>query len=240
MKTLAAFAAPIVSAQAQTTFTRTYPVLSGQRLSLTFDCPTVTISTWEKNEVSIAAKVRINDDQYDSNFELQAQNKDGVLIISDSIKDFDKLPHQYTIVHSDNKTVYKSRRNGSRRKSGDIKQSYEGTDIDIILEIKVPAHCRTTLAATYGMVEITDFNAPITVNAPYGGIDATINTVHTEKLEATTSYGEIYSNLDMKLTSEIHRDFFNSITAEPGTGSDYIFTSLYGNLAPGKALPVIK
>jgi hypothetical protein len=218
-------------AHAQTTFTRSYPAQPGQHLSFKLDYPAVKISTWEKNEVSVTARVNINDHEYDRNFGLPEQNKEGTLVISDSIQDLNNLPHRYTIVHNDKKTVYKTRQEYlDAQKSTGIKQSYEGTDIDITLEIKVPAHCITTIHATYGIVELTDFNAPITVDAPYGGIDATINTAHTGKLQATTRYGEIYSNLDMKLTSQSHQPYFNSITAEPGTGPAYLFTSEYGKI----------
>ncbi len=159
------------------------------------------------------------------------KTKEGILVISDSIKDLNQLPHRYTVVHNDKKTVYKTRQEYLNAQKGDgIEQSFEGTDIDIMLEIKVPAHCTTTVHATYGIVELTDFNAPITVDASYGGIDATINTARTGKLQATTRYGEIYSNLGVKLTSQTHQTYFNSITAEPGKGPVYLFTSAYGKI----------
>jgi hypothetical protein len=218
-------------AQAQTAFTRSYPVQPGQHLNFKFDYPAVRISTWDKNEVSVTATVNINDHEYDQNFELQQENKEGTLVISDSIKDLNNLPHRYTVVHNDKKTVYRTRQEYLEAQKGSgIKPSYEGTDIDILLEIKVPVHCTTAIISTYGIVELTDFNAPITVDAPYGGIDATINTAHTGKLQATTRYCEIYSNLDMKLTAQSHYDFFNSITAEPGNGPAYVFTSDYGKI----------
>jgi hypothetical protein len=218
-------------AHAQTIFTRSYRAQPGQHLSFKFDYPAVKISTWDKNEVSVTASVNINDHEYDGHFELQEQTKEGTLMISDTIWDLNNLPHRYTIVHNDKKTVYKTRQEYlDGQKSTGVKQSYEGTDIDITLEIKVPVHCTTTIHATYGIVELTDFNAPVTVDAPYGGIDATINTAYTGKLQATTRYGEIYSNLDMKLTRQNHQQYFNSITAEPGTGPAYLFTSEYGKI----------
>jgi len=218
-------------AHAQTTFTRSYPVQPGQQLNFKFDYPVVKISTWDKNEISVIARVNINDDEYDSNFELQEQSTDGAIVISDHIKDLDKLPHRYTIVNNNKKTVYKTKQEYlDAQKSGGIEKSFEGTDIDIVLEIKVPVQCTTAIKATYGIVEITNFNAPITVDDTYAGIDATINTAHTGKLKATTHYGKIYSNLDMKLTDHSQHDFFSSITAEPGTGPAYIFTSDYGKI----------
>ena len=77
---------------------------------------------------------------------------------------------------------------------------------------------------------MVDFHAPVTVDAIYGGIDATITASNTGKLKATTSYGQIYSNLDLKITDHAERDFFNSITAEPGTGPSFLLTSTYGKI----------
>jgi hypothetical protein len=156
---------------------------------------------------------------------------DGALVISDRIKDMDQIPRRYTIVHNGMKTIYKSKDQYlEARKDHGIQQTYEGVDMEIHLEIKVPANAQTDIKAIYGIVELTDFNAPVTVNATYGGIDATLSEAHTGKLQATTRYGQIYSNLDLKLTDHTEHDFFNSITAEPGSGPSYQFTSDYGKI----------
>jgi hypothetical protein len=220
-----------VGACAQTTVTRSYPVQEGQQVTLKFDYPVVKVSTWEKNEVSVTAHVNINEDENDSAFMLEEETVQGGIVIKDRIKDIDKLPRRYTIVRGGKKTIYRSKdQYEEASRGGGIEQSFEGMDIDIVVEIKVPVHCTTDIKAVYGIVEMTDFNAPVTVNATYGGIDATIATTRTGKLQATTRYGQIYSNLDMRLTDHAEHDFFNSITAEPGTGPAYSFTSDYGKI----------
>jgi hypothetical protein len=220
-----------VGAYAQTITTKSYPATAGQRIELKFDYPVVQVSTWDKNEVSVTAKVKINDDENDSAFELLSDNAGGALVISDQIKDMNKLPRRYTIVRNGVKTVYRSREQYlEASKGGGIQQTYEGMDMEISLEIKVPANAQTNIKATYGIVELTAFNAPVTVNATYGGIDATLSEAQTGKLQATTRYGQIYSNLDLKLTEHTEHDFFNSITAEPGKGPTYQFTSDYGKI----------
>jgi hypothetical protein len=220
-----------LGAGAQTTLNRSYPAKPGQQVTLKFDYPVVKISTWDKNEISVVAHVNINEGENDSAFELEEQAENGAIVISDHIKDMNKLPHRYTIVRNGKKTFYKSKEEyHAASKDGDIQQSYSGVDIDIVVEIKVPAGCLTDIKAVYGIVEMTNFNAPVTVDATYGGIDATITAASTGKLQATTSYGQIYSNLDLHLTDHTERDFFNSITAEPGKGPAYSFTSTYGKI----------
>jgi hypothetical protein len=146
----------------------------------------------------------------------------------------DKLPRIYTVIQDGKKTTfrtkeqyqaYKGNMGGSRNYI-----SSDGVDIEITLDIKVPANTATNIKATYGIVELVNFNAPATVNATYGGIDATVAPASTGKLQATTSYGQIFTNLDLKLTDKTERDFFTSITAEPGRGPAYILKSTYGNL----------
>lgn len=220
-----------VNLAAQSTIEKTYPVSPGQSVKLKFDYPIVRVSTWGKNEVAVTAKVNINDHESDSAFTLSSETVGGELVISDRIKDIDKLPRRYTVVSNGKKMIYRSRDEYRQAiKTGNIEGSYEGTDIDIVVEIKLPAQCVTDIKSVYGIVEMIDFHAPVTVDATYGGIDATITAANTGKLKATTSYGQIYSNLDLKITDHTERDFFNSITAEPGTGPSFSLTSTYGKI----------
>jgi hypothetical protein len=217
---------------AQTVTTKTFAASSGQQITLKFDYPKVKISTWDKNEVSITSHVSINDGESDNAFELQSETVGGKLVISDRIKDMDKLPRRYTIVRNGNKTTYKLKAEylEARKNAAGITQSTEGTDIDITVEVKIPVSAITEVKSVYGIVELTDFNAPITVDATYGGIDATITPANTGKLQVTTNYGQMYSNLDLKVTEHAEHSFFNSITAEPGKGPNYKFTSTYGKI----------
>ncbi len=220
-----------ISAHAQTLISKSYPAQAGQQVTLKFDYPVIKVSTWEKNDVSILAHVSINDGENDSAFLLDEKVAGGAIVISDRIKDIDKLPHRYTVVQNGRKTFYKTKEQYLQaRNSGAAKRYYEDLDINITIEIKIPVHCTTDISSVYGIVEITNFNAPVKIDATYGGIDATITAARTGKLQATTNYGQIYSNLDLRLTDHADHDFFNSITAEPGKGPAYSFTSTYGKI----------
>ena len=220
-----------MAANAQPTITKSYPVQPGQQLNMRSDYPVVKISTWDKSEVSVIAHVDIDEHEYDSAFKLKSETMNGALVISDEITNVDQIPHRYTVVRNGVKTVYKSKEEYKEaEKKGDVQQSYEGNDMNIDVEIKIPSSCVTEVNAIYGFVEMTNFNASVKINAEYAGIDATISTANTGKLKATTQYGQIYSNLDMKITDHEERDFYNSITAEPGKGPTYTFSSPYGKI----------
>lgn len=226
----------ISGVSAQTKVEKTYPVKPGQKVDLSFDYPKlVRISTWDKNEVSVTAMVSINDGDNDDAFVLESdQASDGSLSIRNNIKDMKNLPKHYTIVRAGKKSTFRTREAyeqylSENGRSGNQMTS-EGVDVEITVEVKVPANVATNLNAKYGIVEIRNFNAPATVSATYGGIDASITPATTGKLQATTHYGQMYTNLDLKLTEKSMKDFYSSITAEPGKGHAYILKSTYGNL----------
>jgi hypothetical protein len=223
-----------IGASAQTTLTRSYPVKQGQQVKLNFDYPKIVrVSTWDKNEVSVVAHVSINDGENDSAFVLEDKIADGAITISNHIKNMKDLPHRYTVIQDGKKTVFRSKedfKEYNRTNPGTRRMTSDGVDMEITIEVKIPANTSTDITSTYGIVEMVNFNAPATVNATYGGIDATVAQATTGKLKATTSYGQIYTNLDLKLTDKTQKDFFTSITAEPGKGPEYNLKSTYGNL----------
>jgi len=225
----------VIGGAAQTKVNRSYPVKPGQQVELEFDYPKVIrVSTWDKNEVSVTALVSINDGDNDTAFVLEDKiTADGILSIRNRIVNMNKLPRLYTVIQDGKKTVFRSREQYQEFKSklgGNNRITSDGVDMEITIEVKVPANTATNIKATYGIVELVNFNAPATVNATYGGIDATVTQATTGKLQATTSYGEILTNLDLKLTDKTERDFFTSITAEPGKGPAYILKSTYGKI----------
>ena len=221
----------VIGAHAQDVVNKSYPAAHGQHVKLKFDYPGVKVSTWDKNEVAVTAHVNINDHENDSAFELESSVVNGTIVISDHIKGLNSLPRRYTVVVNGKKMIYRNRADYQEAtRKGGVEKAYESSDIDITIEVKVPAYCQTDINAVYGMVEMIGFNASVNVDATYGGIDATLNPAQTGKLKATTSYGQIYSNLDLKFTDHTEQDFFNSITAEPGKGPAYDFTSTYGRI----------
>ena len=76
------------------------------------------------------------------------------------------------------------------------------------------------------------FFAPLTVEAKYGGVDASLVITSVGELVVETNYGQIYSNLDLNFDHESlkEKDFHTYVTAKPGNGPRYDFESKYGNV----------
>lgn len=240
MKKTVAFVAVLCTlslmAQAQTKLDKTIPVKAGQQVRITFDYPEmIRISTWDKNEISVTGTVSINNGENDDAFVLDIKDG-GTISINGRIKDMDDLPQRITIIRDGVKTTFRNEAEWRKYKNEHGKGSYSmmnrGVDMDIQLDIKIPANMQTSVESVYGMVEVKNFKGPLHVEATYGGVDATLTESTTGELIAETNYGHIYSDLNMKFDGDRVReeDFHTLVSVKPGTGPSYRFESPYGNV----------
>ena len=220
-------------ALAQTKINKSYPVNKGQTISFNFDYPkTIHISTWDRNEIAIEATVKINEGQTNQAFTLLQNSAAGKISVSNKL-DMDLIPDSYHILENGSKLWFSTKQELEahlKAKGGPRPAISYQKNISITIHIKVPANISTALTSVYGMVEVKDFNGPIKVDARYGGIDASLREKSVGRLEMTTRYGKIYSDISLKPIESIERDFFTSLTAQPGKGPGYHFTSSYGNI----------
>lgn len=214
----------------------TIAVKSGQTLNMRFDYPElIRISTWDKNEISIKGTATINFGANDDAFELNISNQGNVISVENHIKNIKSLPQIVTIVDNGKKMVFRTKEE-YRKFKAENGSTYDvmswGVDMDILLDIKIPKTMQTSVESVYGMVEIKDFSAPLSVVAKYGGVDAALNETMVGELNAETNYGQIYSNLDVKFGGEGLRegDFYTHVSAKPGRGPRFDFESEYGNV----------
>lgn len=227
---------------AQTKIEKVVPVQSGQKLMLDFDYPElIKIQTWDKREVLIKCTVSINKGENDEAFELVIQTNGNTVTVSSVIKDMDNLPKRIVIKKGDTEYVFK----GKDYKDPEVKKFLDehggnytymssGVIKEIQLEIFVPVGIETSVQAKYGLVEVLGFNAPLTVDAKYGGVDATINARATGELIARTHYGEILTNLDLPFDSSKDTDSgynkWTQVSAKAGNGPRYMLESKYGKV----------
>lgn len=225
---------------AQTPVNKTYPVTAGQKISFRFDYPElVKISTWDKNEISIVGTVSINQGESDDAFELLQSNSGSTIYIENKINNLKNLPKRITVNRGNEKLTFKSEedfRKYCKETGSDFNVKSWGVDMDILLEIKVPRNMETKLECVYGLAEVKNFSGPLSVEATYGGVDVSVQERTTGELIAETNYGQIYSNLDLKLTGSEFEDFHTVVSAKPGTGPKYAFESKYGNVYLRKVL----
>ncbi len=223
-------------AKAQTPINRTIAVQAGQKIAMHFDYPElVRVSTWDKNEISITGTVSINGGENDDAFELQTSSSNDIITVRNEIHNLKSLPHRITVTRDGQKMVFKTQADYKKytdEHGKDYNMMNNGVDMDILVEIKVPRNIETRVESVYGMVEIRDFAGPLTVEATYGGVDAALTERSTGELTAETNYGQIYTNLELKFSSDgiQERDFHTFVSAKPGSGPRYSFESKYGNV----------
>jgi hypothetical protein len=225
----------------QTIINKVIPVKPGQKIEMHFDYPElVKVSTWDKNEISVQGTVSINAGENDDAFELLTSSTGNSISIRNEIKKMKDLPHRITIVDGAQKIVFRNKEELKKYQAEHGKNyshmSY-GLEMDIVLEIKVPRNMETRVESVYGMVEITNFTGPLSVDATYGGVDAAVAERSVGEITAETNHGEIFSNLDAKFSGEASRqdNFHTHVSAKPGNGPTYNFDSKFGNVYLRKA-----
>jgi hypothetical protein len=243
MKSLIAYiiaVGAVISTEAQTPVKKSIPWKVGQKLVMDFDHPDMKIHTWDKNEVSIGGTVSINRGENDNAFDIIVEESAGQVKISSILKDKEKIPQRIVIKKGDEEFYFKANSYNDPEVQKFLEQngheySYMSNGIirDIELEIFVPKGTETVLNLKYGTVEVTKFDAPLTIDAKYGKIDASITPQSLGELTARARHGEILTNLDIKFDQEPFtgkKDSWTIITAKPGKGPYYRFESKYGNV----------
>jgi hypothetical protein len=225
----------ILHATAQTPINKSLPVKPGQQLRMNFDYPDlIRVKTWDKSEIRIEGTVSINSGENDEAFELITEIGQNLITVRSQIHNMKSLPQRIMVIKDGKKVVFRNKQEYKKYKElngGEFDVMSYGQEFEIQLEITVPKGMVTHVESVYGMVEVMDFEAPLTVTATYGGVDAALAEHSIGELEAETNYGEIYSNLDVRLEgSKIDRDFYTQVSAKPGQGPRYSFESKYGNV----------
>ena len=115
-----------------------------------------------------------------------------------------------------------------------------GPEMDIALTIKVPTNMEVDIKTTYGNVELKKVNSNLHVKATYGSITGTVDRLQDDvslmsvydfvdisvppsaslNLDLETSYGEIYSDLDLdiEIPGSYTKAFENHIEAKFNNG----------------------
>jgi hypothetical protein len=225
---------------AQTKIEKTFPTQGIQKLELAFDYPElVQVHTWDQKDVLIKGSVTINGGENDNAFQLTATNKGNVLQIISELKDKDNIPRRTVIKKGDQEYIFKAKDASDpevqkflNENGRDYTYISNGIQYDILLEIFVPKGMECRIDAKFGLVEITNFNAPLIVNAPHGGIDATITSAVTGELTARTRFGEILTNLDTKFNPSgiDDHDHWTEVHAKLGGGPSYNLESKFGKV----------
>ena len=219
---------------AQTKIQKSFSVEKGQELTLKFDYPQIIkITTWKQNEVSISGNVNINNGKNDSNFNLTESKNGQGKTIEGRVVNLKDIPHQVTATFGSEKKQFQTKEDYQKYvDANDIKSSSvsTGVQMDIVLEIKVPEHMKTTIESTYGTIEVINFDAPIIAQSTYGSVDATMNAKQIGEIKVETFFGKMYTNLDFAIKTIKSDNFHSVIAANVGKQPLQEFSSKYGNV----------
>ncbi|MBP6793928.1 MAG: hypothetical protein KA143_02690 [Saprospiraceae bacterium] len=235
-----------LKAKGQTPINKSYPASGISSVDLHFDYPElIKISSWDKNEILVSGTIEINGGENDDAFKMENSTSGNTLFIKGTVPNAKDLPHRITAYKNGKeggKLTFKSKADFEKYKK-ETGESFNitnwGNDMDIVLEIKIPAHLQVNIKSVYGMVELKNISQtkPLVAKSTYGGVDAAINTNSVGELWASSDFGEIYSNLGLKFTGEGLKqgDFHKEISSKPGNGPKFSFESKYGNVYMRKA-----
>lgn len=192
------------SAWSQTKINETFDVKSFQQLELFFEYPElVKLQVWDSKQVKIEGTVDINRGEFDQDFEIKTSSANGRFTIESNIKDLKKKGGKYSVyTYSDDDDERRSvtvSRNGTTINVGSPKSGTYRNGIEIAIEliVTVPRDMKVMLEARYGLVEVIQSPKDLEVDARYGGVDVRVDESASLTFDASTQWGQIFSNLDV-------------------------------------------
>lgn len=229
----------VVNVFSQTKIEKTIPVANDKTLKMIFDYPEIVrLHTWEKDHILITGEVSINHGANDDSFEIDVQEHENEITIEALLRNEESIP-RHIVIHRGGRDYYFKTQNSSdpevqkflNKGNGEYSYMSAGIVRDIKLEIFVPEKKATWVAAKYGIVEVTDFNAPLRIDAKYGGVDVTVRPQAIGELYVRTKFGEIFSNLDFKFNEDHSLDGrWTTVSVTPGKGPRYDLETKYGKV----------
>lgn len=215
---------------AQTELKKRYEVSGNQSIQLEFDdASIISIEGWQENYISIEGKISINGNTQNDKYIIKESSSNGNRKITGYLKDKENIPRVISIKKGDELFTF----NTDDWSSPEIRQFYEehgrdgilwksqGISWEINLTIKVPKNHDLVINSKHGMVELDKISGNVDANSIHGGIDLTVNSGMKSMLNVKTKWGEIYSNVDLKIDKESssNRDW-NHVVASVNGGKD--------------------
>ncbi|GAB5524193.1 MAG: hypothetical protein Roseis2KO_20650 [Roseivirga sp.] len=190
----------------QTRINKIYDTKSTDELNLIFKYPElVQIRVWDGKEVKIEGMVNIQDGEFDDNFEIKSSTNGDRFTIESTIKNLENMEGDYSRqVYDDDSTSVTISDKGTRVNLGfRNKRTYKnGVYVSIELVVTVPQDMKVTLDARYGLVEVLESPEILEVDARYGGVDVVINESQLLEFDASTQWGQIFSNLEVPVETD--------------------------------------
>lgn len=182
----------------QETRTEKFPMKGATLVNLDFEYPQlIKVETWDKKEIQVVANLHINNGKNNDDFKLESKIKGDVITISSYIEDIKKFNNVNIYVDDeDQENDVSITRNGKRITVGSNRR---GVYISIELIVSIPKNVELNIDSQYGMVEVVNIPKSLKVKAKFGGADVAVSENTIKSLWASTSWGQIYSDLSKKI-----------------------------------------
>lgn len=223
-------------------FEKTFSASGVETVRIDFDYPElIEVRFWNRDEVSVIGSVNINMGKNNDRFTIEKNAEGKTLQLTSRIAGLDDLPRSITIKKGDEKVYFNTDDFNDPKvkafiaENGDYQYYQKGVMKEIRLTLTVPSRLKLELHAKYGIVEIKDpARADILVNAKYGAVDVSLPSSTNRTMKMRTKYGEIYSDLDLKVNGSNEEWGINkwtTVNAKLNNGGPVLdLESKYGNV----------
>ncbi len=197
--------------------------------------PNIVLKTWDRDEVKIDASIKINDGRNNDRFRLNSEKEGSTLVITSELEGLKNQESNLIYGKNSSNGKMKVSKNGKTITIGD-NDDYTITEgnneIDVQLEIYVPANKPLTIHVKFGMVEVHNLPDDLKVKAKFGGADLRVDESNLGSLNASTSWGQIFSNLAINMKFDGSDTLGEEMIAivENGKGKRLAVESDFGNV----------
>jgi len=223
-----------LSCFAQSEISRQFKHQANQPLSLQFDdASVISVSGWNENYVSIQATVTINGDLQNDNYQIEEVNENGWHKITGFIRNKSSIPQVIRIKKGDEVFFFQTDDWNSPQiqnfyatngRDG-IQWTSQGISWDIKITIKIPSDADLKIESKHGIIELTDLTSNVEATSTHGGIDLSVSSGETAKIDAKTRWGTIYSDLNLKIDKTLSSDDdWNHVIGNVNGGSGHTLT----------------
>ena len=212
----------IQTSYAQKVISESYPSDQIEKIKIDTEYADIELESYTGNEIVVEATVNINMNLDNDSYSFKADKNDNVFIIKSKM-DFNDIPRRIILKDYEGNTKILLEKDASLENVKDTEDKYKsinyGYQTDITLKIKLPENKDIIVESiygdliakgiynnidvdiTYGDVEIKTFqvNTSSTINleSTYGHIDYSVPSSSDIEFNLSTSYGEIFSDLNV-------------------------------------------
>ena len=198
---------------------KTIANLKSESVTIESNYPDIELKSWEGNDIKIESNVMINGEEHNGAFILETKNATNGIYI-DAKVNTESLKQKVIVNNKDGSKSYFDTKGFDNLNFGDNGVSMNiGYNIDAQIIIWIPSSMKVITSTVYGDIKSKGFFANLKIKSTYGMIEAellkvdkmerlelfstydivdlTIDPKINANLNMSTSYGEIYSDLNL-------------------------------------------